>query len=873
MPLKPGARLGPYEVVGPLGAGGMGEVYRGRDTRLDRSVALKVLPGHTLPSEEARQRFQREARAISQLSHPHVCTLFDVGREGDTDFLVMELVEGESLQARLARGPLPLGDALRFGGEIADALERAHRGGVVHRDLKPANVMLTKAGTKLIDFGLARSIDPPHDPEGLTATAPAALTREGTILGTLQYMAPEQLEGKPADARTDLFALGLVLYEMLAGKPAFAGPSATALATAILHADPAPLEATRDDCPPSLQQVVRACLAKDPDERLQSAHDVRLLLGGLTPVAAAPSPRRSALRAGVPWALAGLATLLAALALVRSARAPVAEPPALRFYISPPAGATFPGWSEATTYSFSPDGRTLAFSAVVDGSRRLYLRPLSSLEARPIDGTEGALSAFWSPDGKALGFFTRQQLKRLELGAGAPVTVCDVRPGAGITGTWGADGQILFASVEGEAIFAVSSEGGEPRKLREPTGTIQRVSWPSFLPDGRRYLYLEKTAERTYQVVLGEPGREGRRIRATDSFAQYLAPGYLVFARDGTLLAQRFDADKGTVSGEPIAIAEPVAEFGSAGWASFAVSASGGLAYQLPGDRAHLAWFDRSGRAQHLASTASSLWVRLSSDSRQALFNRADPRTGNLDIWSLDLARGVESRVTSDPDTETWGLSMPDGTLVYSEARHRSPQIHRRNLATGESRELVPEGAFQIVQDLTPDGKTLVYAERVGYASWDLFTVDAAGGVPRPLLSTPFDENDLRLSPDGRYAAFVSTEPGRPEVYVAPFPRLAERVRVTQAGARLPRWSRDGRELFYVTADRRLVALPVRASGSLELGTERTLFTIEGRHGWASYDVARDGRFLAIVPDASLTEQPLVVVLGPLAEARGAAGR
>jgi Tol biopolymer transport system component len=860
----------------------MGEVYRAKDTRLGRHVALKVLPTHTIPSADARMRFEREARAVSQLSHPHICTLFDVGCEGETDFLVMELVEGETLQARLAQGPLPLAEVLRCGEEIADALDRAHRIGIVHRDLKPGNLMLTKAGIKLLDFGLARAISPScpaSSQSGVkTPTVPTAVTHDGTVVGTLQYMAPEQLEGEPADERSDIFALGCVLHEMATGRRAFEGRSPAVVASEILRGEAPPLVSLRGDCPPALDQIVRGCLAKDPNERWQSAHDVKLQLENLRAVGLVPSeegraaPRRAP---WIPWAVATLAAGVATTLLLRQPPAITGYARPVRFSVPPPEGHTFAGWTEATTFSLSPDGSTLAFVARGGKTQRLYLRPLSSLEAKPVDGTEGALSAFWSPDGKSLAFFAERKLERLDLGSGAPVPICDVRPGAGITGTWGANGQILFASIEGDGIFQVSSAGGEPEKVRErqPQAGVQRVCWPSFLPDGRRYLYLVRRPDRSYHIMLGERGRPGQEIRGSDSFAQYVEPGYLVFVRDGTLLAQRFDADSGKVSGAPIAIADPVASFESPGWAAFAVSRNGVLAYASPGDRAHLAWFDRLGHAEPLESAASMLWVRFSPDGRRALFNRADAHTGNLDIWALDVARGVETRVTSDPDTETWGLLLPDGDLVDSEPRGAAPQIFRRNLETGETHELVAEGSFQVAQDLTPDGKTLVYAERVGGRAWNLFTVPVAGGPVQPLLQTPFDETDLRLSPDGRYAAFVTNEPGRSEVYVSPFPRLGERVRATQVGASSPRWSRDGRELFYLTADRRLVAVPVRAGASLGLGAPRTLFALQGKYGWASYDVAHDGRFLAIVPDALGSDQPLTVVVDGLAAAREAPGR
>lgn len=869
MSLAPGTRLGPYEILAPLGAGGMGEVYRARDTRLGREVAVKVLPTDTIASEEVRQRFEKEARLISQLAHPNICALFDVGREKGTDYIVMELLEGSTLQDRLTRDPLPISQVLQHGAAIADALDQAHRRGIVHRDLKPGNVMLTKSGVKLLDFGLARTVTPAlyggSFSEGKTFTAAAAMTAEGTVLGTLQYMAPEQLEGKPADVRTDVFALGSLLYEMATGTRAFGGSSAAAVASEILRAEPRPLAALRPDCPPALERLVHVCLAKDPDERWQSAHDLKLQLEALpeTALGTAAATSRSRLRAFVPWTVAGVATTLAVAAVLRSSPTPAETPRAVRFSVPPPEGRTFAGWTEATTFSLSPDGGTLAFVAIGTGERQLYLRSLSSLEAKPLEGTEGALSAFWSPDGKSLGFFADQKLKRLDLGSGSPVPICNVRPGAGITGTWGRDGQILFASVEGEAVFRVSTAGGEPvrERARQPEADIQRVNWPSFLPDGRRYLYLARRADRSYRIMLAESGQPGRELRASDSFAQYVAPGYLVFAKEGTLLAQRFDPEAGLVSGEAFAIAGAVQSFATVGWAAFAASPNGVLAFASPGDRARLSWFDRSGHAEPLETTASMLAVRFSLDGRRALFNRPDPRNGNLDIWALDVARGTESRVTSDPDTETGGMLLRDGALLYSEPRGASPQIFRRDLVTGESRAVTAEGAFQIAQDVTPDGRTLVFAERIGYGSWDLFSIPISGGAVTPLLSTPFDETDLRLSPNGRFASFVSNESGRSEVYVASFPKLSDKTRVSLGGARLARWSRDGRELCYVTTDRKLLALPVGTEASLQLAAPRTLFALAGRYSWASYDIAADGRFLAIVPEALTSEQPLTVVV------------
>ena len=869
MSLAAGTRLGPYEILAPLGAGGMGEVYKAKDTRLGREVAVKVLPTHTIASAEVRQRFEREAKAISQLAHPNICTLFDVGQENGTDYIVMELLAGSTLQERLAKGPLSLEQVVQHGAAIADALDRAHRHGIVHRDLKPGNVMLTKSGVKLLDFGLARTVAPTSPggafSEGKTHTAQAAMTAEGTILGTLHYMAPEQLEGKPADVRTDIFALGALLYEMATGTQAFGGASAAAVASEILRAEPRPLLALRPDCPPALERLVLVCLAKDAGERWQSAHDVKLQLQALPEAPPKPGAAETTTRHRrfLPWATAAAATAVAVAALLRPTPPPAGTARAIRFSVAPPEGTAFAGWTEATTFALSPDGSTLAFVATGAKGRQLYLRPLSSLEATPLEGTEGALSAFWSPDGKSLGFFADRKLKRLDFGSGSPVPICDVRPGAGITGTWGRDGQILFASVEGEAVYRISTAGGEPVRERErqPQADINRVCWPSFLPDGRRYLYLTRRADQSYRIMTAERGQPGREVRASDSFAHYVAPGYIVFAKEGTLLAQRFDPEAGQVSGEAFAIAGPVQSFATVGWAAFAASPNGALAFASPGDRARLSWFDRTGRPAPMESMASMLWIRFSPDGRRALFNRPDPHTGNLDIWALDVARGTESRVTSDPDTETGGLLLPDGSLIYSEPRGASPQIFRRDLGTGKTNAVTAEGSFQLAQDVTPDGRTLVFAERVGYGAWDMFSIPLSGGAATPLLFTPFDESELRLSPDGRFAAFASNGSGRNEVYVAPFPRLSEKIRVSLEGARGPRWGRDGGALYYLTADRKLVAVAVRTEASLQLGTPRTLFPVPGKYGWASYDVAPDGRFLAIVPEALSSEQPLTVVV------------
>ena len=887
MSLPAGARLGPYEIVSPLGAGGMGEVYRARDTRLDRSVALKVLPSHRSSSPEARQRFEREARTISRLAHPHICALYDVGCQGETDFLVMELIEGETLLDRLKNGPLPLDQTLRRGVEIADALDKAHRQGVVHRDLKPGNIMLTKSGVKLVDFGLAKAIAPlvsgDDASEGETAAAPRDLTQEGTLIGTLPYMAPEQIEGKAVDTRTDVFALGAVLYEMATGQRPFAGTSPAALASAILAGEPKAMPSLQPAIPHALDRLVRTCLAKDPEGRWQAARDVGLQLaaiaegGPLAPPAVAARPGLPGRGRLIPWAVAALAVAVALAALPRSREPPPASLRTVRFSVPPPPGCTFLDTVESVPLALSPDGSLLAFVARdANGVTRLWLRPLSAMEARPLEGTEGALSSLWSPDGRSLAFFAGGKLKRLDLPGGPALPLCDVRPGVGFHGTWGRDGQILFASAEGEAIYRVSTAGGVPvvAVKADPSQGDARINWPTFLPDGQRFLYLARLRDGGGQLMLGQSGKQSRPVLPVVSGVQYVDPGYLVFVREGTLLGQRFDVASGRVTGEPFSIAEPVRYFLSSAWAAFTASPNGVLAYESSIDRSRLAWIDRSGREiGSVGVSASNNRVRISPDGRRVLFDRGQPGVGSLDLWMVDLGRGTETRLTSDLQTEVAGAWAPDGgSVVFSAARGGPPHLFRKDLATGAEEELLPAGPLQFVQDVSPDGKTVVFQQRTGRGDVDIFALPLAGGpTASPVLQSPFDEWDASLSPDGRLLAFVSNESGRPELYLTSFPDGRTKTRVSTGGlrgtpsrpgaTRSVAWSRHGRELFYVSADRELVAVPIRTTGALEVGTPATLFALKGA-AWNSFDVSADGkRFLAVVPEVVANEQPLTVVL------------
>jgi serine/threonine protein kinase/Tol biopolymer transport system component len=897
MPLTPGTRLGPYEIVAPIGAGGMGEVYRAKDTRLGREVAVKVLPARFSADLEMRGRFEQEARAISQISHPNICAIFDVGSHGGTGYLVMELLEGESLADRLAKGPLPLSQALRVGRDVCAALAAAHRKGIVHRDLKPANVMLTSSGVKLLDFGLAKlreRVEAGEMSQQLTSDSP--LTGAGAVLGTLGYMAPEQLEGKQADSRTDLFALGAVLFEMVTGKRPFSGDTSTAVITAILTSEPPAVSTLRALSPPSFDRVVRTCLAKDPDERWQSAADLGRELAWIESEGSgargdAPDSvrqqvpdRRSTARV-LPWIIAAAAIVLSvsAVAVLRS-RTPVKEGQRLvRFALPPPAGRAFFSTYEATALAVSPDGSRIAFiatgaprtgpsptgAAESGEGRGIWIRDLSALEARPVPGTEGASSLFWSPDGRFLGFFTPDKLKRIEPGGGAPVTICDIPVGAGNSGTWGAADDILITNIQGVAISRVSATGGKPVNVVEADasrGEI-RLNWPWYLPDGKRFLYFVRLRDKSARVMLAEPGKPPRAILSVCSIVQYAEPGFLFFAREGAFLAQRFDWRSGRLSGEPVPIAEHVDYFETSGRASFAVSLSGTLAYQSHESASRLVFFDRAGHeAGTVGAPGGYLDVSFTRDGHRIYYDRTQPGIGTFDVWAYDLERGVESRITSSPDTEIAGLELPDRkSIVYSASRLAQPQLYRLDVATGREEPLAPgPGTFQIGQDVSPDGSTLVYIERTATTPFDIWALPVSGGGrPVPLLKSEFSKDEVRFSPDGRYLSFISDESGRPEAYVMPFPGPGGRTRVSAEGARIVRWGRDGRELFYLSPDRKLIAVPVRTAPSLWLGTPTVLFPTPGKAGWTSFDVSPDGkRFLAVVPEVVASEQPLTVVVG-----------
>jgi|SRR5262245_4853378 len=839
MSLAAGTRLGPYEISAPLGAGGMGEVYRARDTRLGREVAVKVLPAGLSSSPEVRARFEREARTVSSLNHPHICTLHDVGREGETDFLVMELVEGETLAQRLARGALPPAEVLKLGGQIADALDRAHRAGVIHRDLKPGNVMLTKSGAKLMDFGLARptGLKGPATANSLTGgaltespTVAAPLTAEGTIVGTFQYMAPEQLEGKEADARSDIWALGCVLYEMATGKRAFEGKSQASLIAAVMNQEPPPASEMVRLISPGLDRLIQACLAKDPDDRIQTAHDIKLQLGWLADggsqvgAAAAQAPRAAAGSQLARYAATALTIVLTALVMLVAQRLlfPPAPASVLRFTV--PTSASL---AQARFPLISPDGRTLVFIGTdSSGANRYWLRAMDAHDARSMAG-ELSRRPFWSGDGRSLGYIAAGKLRRVDLTTGADVIVADAPGGA--DGSW-ANGVVLYDGSGADSIHRVTLAGGKT----EAATRIDRArgesghGWPSFLPDGRHFLFIcTMKGQPILEIKLGTLGSlESRTVGHTDSRALF-AHGYLLSTSAGTLLAQRFDPGSGRTSGEPVALAEGVRV------GEFSASRNGVLVYRpsLLAAPSRLVWMDRSGRMLGEAAPPDQyLEIRLSPDGTRVAVRMVRGPAPVADLWIRDLARGVTSRITFGSSHNVFPVWSPDGGRI-AYASNRGGEYHaliRSASGTGGEDSLAHEpGGTDLPLDWSADGRTIAIAHQ-GASGWDIWLLGTdPRQAPNKILQSPFNERFGRISPDGRWLAYSSNESGRNEIYVVPLAGGAGKWQVSTAGGDDPFWRKDGRELLYLAADRRINAVAIGPGAGFEPGTPQPLFRVE----------------------------------------------
>jgi len=867
MPLPSGTKLGPYEITGAVGAGGMGEVYRAHDTRLGRDVAIKVLPENFAKDAILKERFEREARTISSLNHPNICTLHDVGHQNGTDFLVMELLEGESLAERLARGALPLAETLRIGVEMADALDRAHRQGIVHRDLKPGNIVLTKAGAKLLDFGLAK-------PQALAAASgfgrtathvspTSPVTREGTVIGTFQYMSPEQVEGREADARSDIFALGAVLYEMATGKRAFEGKSQISIASAILEKEPEPISRVQPMTPPALEHVVKTCLAKDPEERFQRAHDIKLQLkwiaeGGSQAGAAAPVGARRRRREWLAWgavAILGAAAVLTGVDYLRRTRQ--AESGAVkRFVVSLPV-SNVPLAGNTNSLAVSPDGQYFVYGASrASGGWGLYLHSMSELDAVLLPGSEDALNPFFSPDGKWVAFFASGKLKKVAVTGGAAMTICDAPQGRGAS--WGPDEAIVFGAPGTSGLWRVSAKGGKPEELTRLDRGQNEIShrWPEFLPGGKEILFAIQGSSPDWDTariaVLSLKTGKWRTLIEGGSNPHYSPSGHIVFARSGTLVAVPFDLDKLEVTGSPTPVVEDVFMSRVSGNAEAAISSEGTLVYMAGRglDRPReLMWVDREGQSKSLGMAPGAYeQPNLSPDGKKVALHIQPPSD---DIWEYDLGRGTLTRLTFQPGEDETPVWSPDGKhIAYSANISNEPRAILWKNADGSGKEevLAATGFHIHVGSFSPDGRLLAYTNYESDTRADLWLLPLTGDrKPRPFLQTQFNERDPKISPDGRWLAYTSDETGRDEVYVQALDGAGGKFQVSSRGGFGALWARNGRELFY-RDENKVMAVAVTTQPGFTAASTRLLF--EGNYEIhprreGIWDVSADGqRFL-----------------------------
>ena len=851
MTIGAGTRLGPYEIVAPIGAGGMGEVYRARDTRLDRSVAIKILPSEFAHNAQLKLRFEREAKTISQLSHPNICTLYDVG----DDYLVMELLEGESLADRVGRGPLPIADIFRYGAQIADALSRAHRAGVVHRDLKPGNVMITKTGAKLLDFGLAKESGvPPPSAADLTQQKP--LTQEGTILGTFQYMAPEQLEGQDADARTDIFAFGALLYEMAAGKRAFEGKTKTSLIASIVGGTPRALSEIRPVTPRALEHVIAKCLEKDPDDRWQSAADVAEELRWIAAEPAAESrPRRSSL---IPWlvAIAAIVIVIAAFVLV-TLRKPVSH--VMYSDITAPVEATFTFDEGPAT--IAPDGAMIVFPAVTaNGVSTLWVRPLDGPVAHPLHGTEGGTFPFWSPDSKSLAFFADAKLRRIELASGTIETLADAPSGRG--GSWAPDGTILFSPSPGDAIYRVAQSGGPVQPVTQLDGARGDSShrYPAILADGRHFIaFVQGSNEGGNLLLASLDSKETKIVGTADAGVVFAPPDSVLIVRDRVLRAQRINPRTSAFEGEAFPIAEGVQASGTYNYANVSASRTGVITYVTGASatRADFVVIDQTGKKiSTIGEPGDKLDPRVSPDGFTIL-SSVDNAGGNADIWAYDVRRNVSTQLTFAAGNEFGPVFSPDGkSMVYTSFEHRPGDLFLKRIdGSGAGEVLYGDKRRKVPSDWTRDGKYIVFNVVNPKTVWDIEAYSVLDHKTFPVVASADSDMQGHVSPDGKWIAYSTIGAGRHEVYVQRFPTSSERWQISGGGGGMPAWSRDGRQLFYVTPDGKMMAASVHPSGDQFVAdAPRVLFTTGMRQLSGvtrnQYDVMPDGKFLVNVVSA-----------------------
>jgi eukaryotic-like serine/threonine-protein kinase len=878
MSLSAGTRLGPYEIGAPLGAGGMGEVYRATDKRLDRTVAIKILPASIAADPASKQRFEREAKAISSLNHPHICVLYDIGHQDGLDYIVMECVEGETLAKRLEKGPLPIDQALKYAAQIADALDKAHRSGIVHRDLKPGNIMLTPSGAKLLDFGLAKQSSPLATLATMTSAHPSApITQQGTIVGTFQYMSPEQVEGQELDGRSDIFSLGAVLYEMLSGKRAFEGKSQLSVASAILESEPPSLTSIKPLTPVNLDHAIRRSLVKDRENRWQTARDLAGELRWIAesgsqvsaPATFAKSGRASSIPIWLPWLLCGLlaAVLLGAL-LFWSGRKNDSQ--TSYFYAQLPF--------TVQSMAMAPDGRTVAVTGREESERAktLWLYEIGARRGRSLPDTDGADFPFWSPDGKSLGFFAEGKLKKLDVAGGPVQTICDAPSGRG--GTWNKNGVIIFtpSGQLADGLYRVSEAGGAAARISLPDAALGEDShrWPVFLPDQKHFLYLAANvsgkAEPDSIYVGALDSKDKKFVTKATGNAVYVAPGYLFYYHDKTLFAQCFDAQKLELTGEPVPTVTDISYQPRIVHVAFSASDTGVLVAQSGSgvSLSRLVWYDRQGKETGAASKPDVYSnVALSPDGKTVALDKTDPDSTNADIWTYDVQRDAMRRLTFNPAIDSMPVWNPDGkSVLFASSRDQIFGLYTKNVdGSAEEKLLEMDNADKFDRypyDWSSDGKYVLYAR--GSEMW-LVTLPEMKA--RVFIAGPGTLRNGQFSADGKWVAYVSNESGKSEIYVTSFPEARGKWQVSNAGGTQPRWRGDSRELFYLAPDGKMMAVPVSGGANFVSGTPAALFQTHAREFFAtseqfSYDVAKDGqRFLINTQVKNADTHPMSVIL------------
>jgi eukaryotic-like serine/threonine-protein kinase len=864
MALTSGTRLGPYEIVEPAGAGGMGEVYRAKDTRLNRDVALKTIRG------AFTERFEREAKAISSLNHPNICTLYDIGQHDGSGYLVMEFIEGKPIA-----GPMPVNQALQVGMQICDALYAAHKKGIVHRDLKPANILMTKQGVKLLDFGLAKLSAAPGSGAYSAPTTMgeqqtvAALTGAHTVIGTPQYMAPEQIGGAEVDARTDIFAFGCVLYELLTGQRAFDGKSASSIMAAVLATKPKPIDELVALTPPALDRVVQRCLEKDPEDRWQSARDVAAELkwiaegGSKVGLPAIVTVKRRT-REHLAWTAFGVAAVTAlGFAVAWTRRAP--ESPAIvRFPLPIPEGLNDPSSPEV-----SPDGRKIAFVAKnAEGKSLVWLRPLDQLEPHSLPGTDGANRLFWSPDSRMIAFTGGGKLRKVDVTGGPSQAICDAPTGA--DGSWSPEGVILFDGRTGDPIWEVPAAGGIPtvKERADEAKGITATGWPVFLPDGHHFLFMFFGANDDQTLMVGSlDSDEKTTLFKTTSRVLYTDPGYLLFVRDNTLVAQKFDGRSFKVQGDAIPVGEGLG-VDAVGLASFSASRNGVLAFRagaLGGRR--LLWFDRSGKSTPAIDDVADYYdAALSPDGKRLAFDMRAPSSLG-DIWIFDTLRKMSTRFTFDPAAEFAPLWSPDGRRIVftSQAKAAGDLLVKDVSGTREPEVLLSSPQLKLASDWSRDGAYLLYSSTSQNMGWDCWALPLTGErKPFPIAQTKFAESNPMFSPDHKFVVYRSDESGRNEVYVQEFPEAKNKWQVSTMGGTDPYWRADGKELFYRNGSS-IMSVPVQISPTFTVGAPTELFqapVATDVRVRARYLPSADGqRFLVLSRQGRDAVQPASVVL------------